>query len=117
MLRPSGSGPEWGFTIMTPGKTRGKKHKVSGEPRRRRYELPPRNPTGQAPSGLANFYTIHTPGFTGGHHCFNPSGLAIQPQKKLSKKITSMPLCHNLNRNHKKPRRGEMIITLGKTRG
>jgi hypothetical protein len=58
---------------MTPGKTRGWGTKSSTEPRRRRYQLRSRNSTGQAPTGLTNFYTIHTPGFTGGHHCHDPA--------------------------------------------
>ncbi len=51
---PLGLSPEWGFTSMTPGEARGKKQKISLEPQRSL----PRNPTGQAPSGLL---TLHYP--------------------------------------------------------
>lgn len=39
---------------------------------------------GHAPSGLAIQHIHHTPGFTGGHPCLDPSGLA---KKLLFKKL------------------------------
>ena len=65
--------PRRGEIIMTLGEARGKRVNMVLEPRRRRYQLRPRNPTGQAPSGLTNLFSFTTPGCTGGHNCQDPA--------------------------------------------
>jgi hypothetical protein len=81
--------PEWGFTSMTTDKARGYKSKYGFGVRRggRYYFLfRPRNSTGQAPTGLWGTCLYLTPGYTGGHHCQDPSDLAIQPPHTVSVK-------------------------------
>jgi hypothetical protein len=36
-----------------------------------------------APSGLKNQYAFFTPGFTGGHNCWDPSDLALKTMSKI----------------------------------
>ena len=57
---------------MTPGEARGKKHKVSREPRRRRYYFLYRRLR-----GLPQRFITVTPGYTGGHNGNDPSDLAL----------------------------------------
>jgi hypothetical protein len=61
-----GLSPEWGITSMTLGETRGWGTKSRTEPRRRRYQL-------RRLRGLQQRIITVTPGFTGGHHCFDPA--------------------------------------------
>lgn len=46
-----------------------------------------------APSGLANQHIHHSPGFTGGHPCLDPSGLL--KKSLFLKKVDFWPVKNN----------------------
>ena len=58
-----GLSPNWGFTSMTPGKARGKKHKVSREPQSGRYKLRPPQSYGAGSYGALGHLRILNPRF------------------------------------------------------
>ena len=59
---------------MTPGFTRGLLDFIYPEPRRVRYKI---CKVSSAAADSDYHYISHTPGFTGGHRCIDPSDLAF----------------------------------------